>query len=102
MMAVSSCALRASDSETTIPAPACHDFALNPSAGCKLAHQGGAHRPARIYYIAKKTVYDIFIEDTQVAVSERVHFEALELQAFLIGNVSEDQLAEIRQASFWA
>src|SRR5205085_1218811 len=73
---------------STLLAPARRDFAIHAATRCELADYRRRDRLAGFYHLAQKTVYGILLENTQISITNHVHFERLQLQAKLVGHVA--------------
>ena len=73
------------------------DLAGESAAGSKGAGYFRPDRAAGGDDILEDAVYGVFIEDAEIAVGVDVHFECLQLKAFLIRHVVQRDRAEIRQ-----
>src|SRR6478672_6374548 len=89
-MAVSSSVLiPLRSSAATALAPGRGDFRLQAAARRKFADHLGPHRLDRRNDVAEEAVHHVFVENPQVPVSQKVHLERLQLQAELIGRITE-------------
>src|ERR1035437_401628 len=76
------------------------DQRAQPPARREIADHGGAHRLGCRHHIPQHAVDHVLLKNPQIAVLEQVHLVRFQLQAQLVGNVAQHQLAEIRQPGF--
>src|ERR1035441_390159 len=84
------------------PAVARGNQRAQAAARREIADYGGAHRPGCRHHIPQHPVDHVLLKNPQIAVLEQVHLVRFQLQAPLVGNVAQHQLAEIRQPGFGA
>src|SRR5271154_4240392 len=84
-----------SSSSCTFAAPVGGDFGVDAAARGEFADQCCGMRAGGLDYVFEHPVYDVLLEDSEVAVLERVHFEGLQLHAEFVGDVTQGQLAVV-------
>src|ERR1700722_16119719 len=69
-------------------------FRTQAAARSKFARDSGTHRPAGFHDIAQEAVDHVLLKDAEIAISQGVHLERLELEAKLVGDVVNRDGAE--------
>src|SRR5260370_21572868 len=83
-------------------APGGGDQRAQAPARREIADHRGANRPGRRHHDLQHPADHVLLKAPKIAVRQQVHLVRLQLQAQLVRNVAQHQLAEIRQPGFRA
>src|SRR5208337_2057757 len=69
----------------------------HPAAWREFAGERRLYRVTRLHHVAEKPVDHVLLKNSEIAIRQHVHLQRLQLQAQLVGNVAQRQLAVIGQ-----